>query len=321
MTDNTEEKLAILRKTENEFEKYKGEAYTLLGRFEAFNFMRNFLEFSELKMIERIKETKAYRGLWVTDKKTGEQKQINTLKEFCECLGISYETANNHLNYLRDLGEPLYKESMRLGVSNREMRRLRALPDDALTEIAKQDYSEDEDKTRLLTILSEYELKNQQQAETLKETTQKLEESQQNYEALSRVNENKDKRINQLDLELQKSKTLIETATPDEYGDRLRLTAGKQAYSIQLNIIGELNASFKLLKEHQEKTRINHHQFMSGIIGQLYLDLSLLAREYQLNDFADGDERPDWIKNSYNPEDFTEEMVGLFGCGEIDEFE
>lgn len=118
-----------------------------LGRLEAFNFSKRFLEFSELKTIERIKETKAYKDLWVTDKKTGEKKKINTLKEYCECLGLSYDTVNNHLNYLQNLGEPLYRESQRLGVSNREMRRLIKLPTEAITEISKQDYSEDDDKT------------------------------------------------------------------------------------------------------------------------------------------------------------------------------
>ncbi|MDE4033846.1 hypothetical protein Q7560_10895, partial [Glaesserella parasuis] len=250
MTDNTEEKLAILRKFESEFEKYKGEAYTLLGRLEAFNFSKRFLEFSELKTIERIKETKAYKDLWVTDKKTGEKKKINTLKEYCECLGLSYDTVNNHLNYLQNLGEPLYRESQRLGVSNREMRRLIKLPTEAITEISKQDYSEDDDKTRLLATLSEYELTIEKQAETLKETTQKLEESQQNYEALSRVNENKDKRINQLDLDLQKSKQLIETATPDELGAILREKASLIAYGIQAQIIAQLRPAFDELEKH-----------------------------------------------------------------------
>ncbi|MEE3690666.1 hypothetical protein V2H90_07590 [Glaesserella parasuis] len=310
MTDNTEEKLAILRKVEDEYRKERAEAQTLLGRAEAFNFMKTFLEFSELKTIERIKETKAYKNLQMFDKKTGEQKQIDTFKEFCECLGVSYDTINNHLNYLRDLGEPLYKESVRLGLTNKEMRRLRALPDETIIDIAKIDFSEDEDKSQLVKKLAEAEKMVEklsdtveEQAETLKETTQKLEESQQNYEALSRVNENKDKRINQLDLDLQKSKQLIKTATPDELGAILREKASLIAYGIQAQIIAQLRPAFDELEKHSNETNIDHRQFMSGIIGQLYVEINEIQSYFNLNEFADGNNLLDWERGIFKKED------------------
>ena len=322
MTDSTENELAILRKVEDEYRKGRAEAQTLLGRAEAFNFMKTFLEFSEMKTIERIKETKAYKNLQMFDKKTGEQKQINTFREFCECLGVSYDTINNHLNYLRDLGEPLYKESVRLGLTNKEMRRLRALPDETIIDIAKIDFSEDEDKSQLVKKLAEAEKMVEklsdtveEQAEALKETAQKLEESQQNYEALSRVNENKDKRINSLDLELQKSKNFIETATPEEYGESLQNEVSRITFAIFAKIRTELRPAFEKLYEHQGKENILHTGVMGGFLAAIYNEIYELKKTYGLEfpDVFDQD-MPAWArveKEEYKflfPDEFPEEF-------------
>lgn len=313
MTNNTDEKLAVLHKIENEFEKSKGEAYILLGRLEAFNFSKRFLEFSELKTIERIKETKAYRDLWVTDKKTGERKKINTLKEYCECLGISYDTVNNHLNYLQNLGEPLYRESQRLGVSNREMRRLIKLPPEAITEMTEQGYSEDDDKNRLLAMLSDYELKYEKQAEELKETKQQLEETRENYYAQERFIQNKNDHIDRISSDLAKAQRLIETMTPDEEGAKLREEVDLIAYGIKAAIIAQLKPAFEQLEKHQEKTNIDHQQFMTGLVADLRLELNQIQSYFNLNDITDGDNTPEWMRDDKEPVDYSEEMARLFG--------
>lgn len=296
-----QEAQSVLSKMENDFNREKAEAYILLGRVEAFNFAKRFLEFGELKTIEKIKEKKAYKGLLVIDKNTGEEKRLSTFKEFCQHLGISYETVNNHLNYLQDLGEPLYKESLRLGVSNREMRRLSALPNEALTEIAKENYSEDEDKTRLLNILAEYEIKNQQQAEQLKEKEQKISEITENYEAQSRVLENKDKHINRISTDLAKRQRLIEEMTPDEIGGALREEAAQLSYSAEVILRGNVRSAFKALTEHSQKTGIDHKQFMSGIIAEYMLILSELKQEFGISDTPSEDGLPVWARANYAP--------------------
>lgn len=324
MTDNTEEKLAILRKVEDEYRKERAEAQTLLGRAEAFNFMKTFLEFSELKTIERIKETKAYKNLQMFDKKTGEQKQIDTFKEFCECLGVSYDTINNHLNYLRDLGEPLYKESVRLGLTNKEMRRLRALPDETIIDIAKIDFSEDEDKSQLVKKLAEAEKMVEklsdtveEQAEALKETTQKLEESQQNYEALSRVNENKDKRLNELDKQLAKKTLLIETQTPEDLGGRLREEVTIISYQAETILRGAVYQGFKALEQHSKEHGIDHKQFMSGILAEYQLILSQLKETFMINDEPTGDDLPEWAREDYKGDNEIDEGMQAILDAEI----
>lgn len=309
---------SVLSKIENDFNREKAEAHILLGRAEAFNFAKRFLEFGELKTIEKIKEKKAYKGLLVIDKNTGEEKRIGTFKEFCQHLGISYETVNNHLNYLRDLGEPLYKESLRLGVSDKEMRRLRKLPDETIIDIAKIDFSEDEDKSRLVEKLAEAEKMVEklsdtieEQAEELNEAKQQLEETRENYYAQERFIQNKNDHIDRISSDLAKAQRLIETMTPDEEGAKLREEATTLSYQAEAILRGKVYAAFKALTEHSERTGIAHKQFMSGMLAEYQLILSELKTEFQINDTPSDSDLPEWAKEGYNGVELDERMNSI----------
>ncbi|CAM2799020.1 hypothetical protein B0183_05850 [Glaesserella parasuis] len=310
MTMITKEEIDAFHRVENALKKEQILAIELRGQVKQVIFQEKFLTFQRLQQLKQIKESKGYRNLPIVDDNTGEIKRINTFKEYCDSINLSISTVDNELLNLSVLGEELYQASVKLGLTSREMRRLRTLPDETIIDIRKIDFSEDEDKSRLVEKLAEAEKMVEklsdtieEQAETLKETTQKLEESQQNYEALSRVNENKDKRINQLDLDLQKSKQLIKTATPDELGAILREKASLIAYGIQAQIIAQLRPAFDELEKHSNETNIDHRQFMSGIIGQLYVEINEIQSYFNLNEFADGNNLLDWERGIFKKED------------------
>lgn len=316
----TKEEIDAFHRVENALKKEQILAIELRGQVKQVIFQEKFLTFQRLQQLKQIKESKGYRNLPIVDDNTGEIKRINTFKEYCDSINLSISTVDNELLNLSVLGEELYQASVKLGLTSREMRRLRTLPDETIIDIRKIDFSEDEDKSRLVEKLAEAEKMVEklsdaveEQAETLKETTQKLEESQQNYEALSRVNENKDKRINSLDLELQKSKNFIETATPDEKGAILREKAGLIAYGIKAAIIAKLKPAFEQLERHQEETNIDHQQFMTGLIADLRLELNQIQRYFHLNDIADGDNTPDWMRDSEDTVNYSEDIARLFG--------
>ncbi|MDO9887034.1 hypothetical protein Q7439_05350 [Glaesserella parasuis] len=310
MTMITKEEIDAFHRVENALKKEQILAIELRGQVKQVIFQEKFLTFQRLQQLKQIKESKGYRNLPIVDDNTGEIKRINTFKEYCDSINLSISTVDNELLNLSVLGEELYQASVKLGLTSREMRRLRTLPDETIIDIRKIDFSEDEDKSRLVEKLAEAEKMVEklsdtieEQAETLKETTQKLEESQQNYEALSRVNENKDKRINQLDLDLQKSKQLIKTATPDELGAILREKASLIAYGIQAQIIAQLRPAFDELEKHSNETNIDHRQFMGGIIGQLYVEINEIQSYFNLNEFADGNNLLDWERGIFKKED------------------
>lgn len=320
MTIPTEQGIAVLQKIENELRKDQILAIELRGQIKQNLFQEKFLTFQRLQQIKKIKENKSYRGLPIIDEHTGEVKRINTFKEYCDSISLSVNVVDQALVNLRDLGEELYQASVKLGLTSREMRRLRTLPDESIIDIAKIDFSEDDDKSRLVEKLEEAEKMIEklsdtveEQGEKLKVTEQELQETKENYEAQSRVIENKDKYINCLDTELAKAKNFIETRTPDELGGELREKANLIAYTIQAKMIAELKPAFHKLEEHSNETNIDHRQFMSGIIGQFYAEINQIQSYFKLNEFADGNNLLDWERGTFQGEDYSEKLKELFG--------
>ena len=184
------------------------------------------------------------------------------------------------------------------------MRRLRKLPDETIIDIAKIDFSEDEDKSRLVEKLAEAEKMVEklsdtieEQAEQLAETVEKLDKKTEDYEAQSRVLENKDKNINRLSTDLAKRQRLIEKMTPDEVGGVLREEAAQLSYSAEVILRGNVRSAFKALTEHSQKTGVDHKQFMSGIIAEYMLILSELKQEFGISDTPSEDGLPEWARN------------------------
>ncbi|MFW9320223.1 hypothetical protein ACN9OL_12365, partial [Glaesserella parasuis] len=48
---------------------------------------------------------------------------------------------------------------------------------------------------------------------------------------------------------------------------------------------------------------IDHRQFMSGIIGQLYVEINEIQSYFNLNEFADGNNLLDWERDIFKKED------------------
>ncbi|RDF07424.1 hypothetical protein [Haemophilus sputorum] len=287
-----------------EFTKERILALELRGQVKHTIFQEKFLTFTRLQQLQKIKETKSYRGLPTVDEQSGEVKYINTFREYCESVNLSVAVVDEALANLRDLGEDLYQSSVKLGLTAREMRRLRKLPDETIIDIAKIDFSEDEDKSRLVEKLAEAEKMVEklsdtieEQAEQLAETVEKLDKKTEDYEAQSRVLENKDKNINRLSTDLAKRQRLIEKMTPDEVGGVLREEAAQLSYSAEVILRGNVRSAFKALTEHSQKTGVDHKQFMSGIIAEYMLILSELKQEFGISDTPSEDGLPEWARN------------------------
>ncbi|MDD6909905.1 hypothetical protein [Actinobacillus minor] len=320
----TKEEIDAFHRVENALKKEQILAIELRGQVKQVIFQEKFLTFQRLQQLKQIKESKGYRNLPIVDDNTGEIKRINTFKEYCDSINLSISTVDNELLNLSVLGEELYQASVKLGLTSREMRRLRTLPDETIIDIRKIDFSEDEDKSRLVEKLAEAEKMVEklsdtieEQAETLKETTQKLEESQQNYEALSRVNENKDKRLNELDKQLAKKTLLIETQTPEELGGRLREEVTVISYQAETILRGAVYQGFKALEQHSKEHGIDHKQFMSGILAEYQLILSQLKETFMINDEPTGDDLPEWAREDYKGDNEIDERMQTILDAEI----
>ncbi|EJS83675.1 hypothetical protein AAUPMC_20976, partial [Pasteurella multocida subsp. multocida str. Anand1_cattle] len=181
------------------------QAHELIGMIKAFDFTQKLVTVTTLKAINEIKQSKQYKGLDILNPQ-GKLVTVTTFRDFCEALGFSVEKIDQDLLNLNTLGENFLETSQRLGLGYRDLRKLRKLPEDARAEIVEADYSETADKEDLIEKIEELTVKHAKEKESLEA---QLKTAKDNYTAQARVLDNKNKRIDQLDAELEKKKQYI----------------------------------------------------------------------------------------------------------------
>lgn len=103
--------------------------YRITGQLEAFNFMRKTVDVSAVILLRQVKESKKYRGLQI--QQAGQVLTVSTWEEFCDkVIGRSYQHVDEDIRNLSALGEAFMEASQQMGLGYRQLRQLRALPDD-----------------------------------------------------------------------------------------------------------------------------------------------------------------------------------------------
>ncbi len=102
----------------------------MVGQLRAFDFMTRFTGLARLKFLAELKETKAYKGQMATNPK-GELVEMTSFEDVCDVLGVSRSKVLEDLQNLAMFGEEFLEASSRLGLGYRQLRQLRALPEDA----------------------------------------------------------------------------------------------------------------------------------------------------------------------------------------------
>ena len=192
--------------------------------------------------------------------------------------------------------------SQRLGLSYREMRKLRKLPDDARAEIIEADYSETADKEELLERIEDLTAKF---AKEKGELEGKLKQSRDNYEAQAKVLANKNEQINKLDLKLAEKEQWFKNLTPEQKGEALREEAGKLGYKIEAQVRTTLRSAFITLSEHQQESGADHKQFMTGLLAQIEVAINELYGAFRLDKTHYTGYEPRWIAETRNENDPT----------------
>lgn len=269
----------------------KAQAYELVGMIKAFDFTQKLVTVTTLKIINEVKKTKSYKGLEIMNP-SGELVTVTTFKDFCACLGLSVETVDRNLLNLNVLGEEFLETSQRLGLGYREMRKLRKLPDDARAEIVEADYSETTDKEELIEKIEDLTAKF---AEEKGELEAKLKTANDNYEAQAKVLAGKNEQLNKLDLKLAEKEQWLKNLTPEQKGEALREEAGKLGYKIEAQVRAGLRSAFITLSEHQQETKADHKQFMSGLLAQIEVAVNELYGTFNLDKTRYTGYVPRWI--------------------------
>lgn len=285
----------------------KAQAHELIGMIKAFDFTQKLVTVTTLKLLNQVKESKSYKGLTLSDKE-GKLVTVTTWEDFCITLGFSREQIDENLRNLNTFGENFLETSQRLGLGYREMRKLRKLPEDARAEIVDAEFSETADKEELLEKIEELTAKHAQEKQILEG---QLKQSHANYEAQSKVLKNKNDRINQLDIELEKKKNHINTLSPDEKGGLLRKETSQLAYNAEAILRGQVWKAFETLDSHTQESGIDHKQFMVGTLAEIELVLNELRTAFNLPRLADGDNRPEWLREDFEGKDYSAEFNAI----------
>lgn len=285
----------------------KAQAHELIGMIKAFDFTQKLVTVTTLKAINEIKQSKQYKGLDIYNPQ-GKLVTVTTFREFCEALGFSVEKIDQDLLNLNTLGESFLETSQRLGLGYRDLRKLRKLPEDARAEIVDAEFSESADKEELLEKIEELTAKHAQEKQILEG---QLKQSHANYEAQSKVLKNKNDRINQLDIELEKKKNHINTLSPDEKGGLLRKETSQLVYNAEAILRGQVWKAFETLDSHTQESGIDHKQFMVGTLAEIELVLNELRTAFNLPRLADGDNRPEWAREDFEGKNYDAEFNAI----------
>ena len=182
----------------------------LLGRVQATQAIAALLEGLSLAQIADIKERKAYRALkeqaMVID---GEEVRLDTWEGFCIAIGSSRRAIEERLDNLQLLGESALARAQELGMTTRELRRLRKLDAADQMVIVGELEAAVGDKEAIIDLITEMSAKHAKDKDAL---AKQLEDQQAEAKASSRILQDKDKKI----AELQKQIIRQENRTMDD---------------------------------------------------------------------------------------------------------
>lgn len=171
----------------------------LLGQAQMADAISQFSRTVRLTKLAYVREHKLYRSLAGKQMPNGSALK-GTWEEFCDLLGYSKDKVDLDLQNLRTFGEEALESMSRMGIGYREMRQYRRLPEDqqaALIEVAKTG-----DKDAFIDLAEEIITKH---AAEKAELSKKLEDSQADYDALSKMEADTSKKLRDAKLELERN--------------------------------------------------------------------------------------------------------------------
>jgi hypothetical protein len=174
-----------------------------LGQIEAFDFMSRLTTVATLRKLMIVKESKAYTGITFKNNE-GELATVANWDEFCEHkLPWSRRTVDEKLQNLQVLGDEYFEAANKVGLSTKDMRALRALPDDERLQVLEHDALESGDKDVIREVIDDLHAKHKQEKRDL---NSELKDTQADLSATRKLNTDQAKREEELMVKLEKAK-------------------------------------------------------------------------------------------------------------------
>jgi hypothetical protein len=180
-----------------------------VGQLEGIEFMRRVADVATAQIFENIKKGKKYIGLPYKDE-SGQLRHVADLDGFCQVfLKKSYRRCVELSQNLHLLGPDLYEQAEHIGFRARDYQALKALPPED-QEIVKQAI-EAESKDVVIELLQDMAVKHKAEKAEL---AKKVEDSQADYDALSKMEAETSRKLRDTKLELERNQ--LRTAPWDE---------------------------------------------------------------------------------------------------------
>ncbi len=284
------EKSMALAATMNAITTEQLEMNQLLGRIQAAHAIGNMLEALSLSQLQAIKEQKAYRALkGQVQEIDGKQLDLGTWEGFCRAIGASRETIDLRLKDLQLLGETALENAQNLGMTTRELRKLRKLDPSDQSVIINELEANIGDKDAIVELIENMSVKHRQEKEALQA---QIKDEKAERKAADQVIAGKDKKINELSKALAKEENASPYDKAQTYAQEISVVETKM-----MAVFGEIDKLFQHINSEPELPavlRVNQ--------GHLLLELkeqsNRLIDLYQLGDVSVDDDQLDWIEEA-----------------------
>lgn len=262
----------------------------LLGRIQATQAIGSMLEALSLSQLQSIKAQKTYRQLQGQTKViNGTTYDLGTWEGFCRGIGSTMVSINEKLQSLQLLGETALENAQNLGMTTRELRKLRQLnPDDQQLVISEISVAVG-DKEAIVELIEDMSVKHAKDKEALQA---KINEEKANHEATTRLSIERKKEIDKLNDEV------IRWGVADPM--KKALVFAQMISEIEEGVGAEIGKLEKIFAEIEqannadrlpERLRINQGSALVAI--KQWCD-NLIDR-YALGDISETDDGLDWV--------------------------
>lgn len=308
MSNIEQQQLAKLQETINvdQFEVAR-----LLGQSQYAELIEKFGRVSKIKIYAYLKETKKYKGLSIVGI-DGELLTVSTWQEFCQTQGKSHQHIDEEIRNLSIFGEDFLETAKRMGISYRDLRKLRKLPDAEREVIINGEAVQAEDKDSLIDLIEEMSAKH---VKTKQELQKQIDELKADNTAKDNVLSTKNKKIDELDTKLSlrqqpDQKHIVEQELETHINKELA-----QISSSILTAISQFNAAVITLKQQatdsvphllprieQDVSYVYNRIAELAVAEGIEIDLASMVTPEWMADIVNMTDKPKGIKPSQNRE-------------------
>jgi flagellar motility protein MotE (MotC chaperone) len=261
----------LMARVEQEFSAQEREATMLagqrIGRRQAFEGLIKLLTVTDIQDLSRIKETKQYKGLRISDP-DGKLVTVTSWSDYCRLVeGRSQEAIDLDIKNLDRLGPECFETLRVAGIGAGRMRDLRGLPSDELTALVEA--AKDADKETVLDLAEELIVKQKLDKQKLQD---ELQEARADLEAKEQRITKLSDDLNKEHEKLSKAQRKWKSATPDERQKILQHAVADAEAAIIAdlgNAKNGLRAAVIALAEHCHEEGLECGEFLGDTFGRL----------------------------------------------------